>query len=771
MFQNLPEEIKVYNQWLVWRYEDLEAKKPTKVPYCPHSYKQASVTNPQTWGSFDDACKAHFNGNFSGIGFVLTENDPFTFIDLDNPYEFDIDGQAKFANPGEIMDRQIRIHDTFNSYSERSPSGQGLHIIVKASVPSGRRKQAVEVYSTARYMTMTGQVFNNAAIQPKQDLVSMLWQEMSGKHNSSVVYEGEEKEINTDEEILLKAADASNGIKFKALYDGRWSDYYSSQSEGDYALINIISFYTQNKTQIKRIFRSSMLGVRPKARREDYVMYMINKSFDRMLPPIDMTDLKKQMNLIIEKKTTPAFGPIVKELPKSKTNKNDVYIFPPGIVGEVAEFIFEQSIYPVKEIALIASLALMSGICGKAYNISGTGLNNYFVLLAKTGRGKEAMAKGIDKLISEIKKTTPNCVDYLGPAEFASPQGLVKHLNEKPCFMSIFTEFAMMLKQLTSINANANVSGLRRMFLNLYNKSGHGQTLGGIVYSDRDKNVHSLNAPAFSFLGECTPEKYYRLLDEDLISEGLLPRFTTFEYLGERCKANKHHHLVNPSEELIRKLSGLCSNSNMLISNKNINVIQMDEEASIIFNMFNDEKCNSEINKSDINGVSAELWTRSHVKALKLAALVAIGQNPYHPLVTKAEADWAIKIICFDNENIISRFENGEVSSNNIDFSQIKEMQRISKDYINGDFEELNKKYKTLNQDMHRMRIIPWKYLNQRLGPLACYRTDKIGATNAMKRTAQSLIDSGDFQEVPVGQVEREFGSRQKCFSVKIKNV
>ena len=79
-----------------------------------------------------------------GIGFVLTDYDPFTFIDLDDTK----------ATPKQCG--TSKIFNEFESYAERSPSGNGLHIIVKGKLQSGRRRSFVEIYSSARYMTMTG---------------------------------------------------------------------------------------------------------------------------------------------------------------------------------------------------------------------------------------------------------------------------------------------------------------------------------------------------------------------------------------------------------------------------------------------------------------------------------------------------------------------------------------------------------------------------------------------------------------------------------------
>src|SRR5690606_32066704 len=114
-------------QWVLWRAEDIGAAKLSKIPYTPTGQK-ASVTNPATWCDFQSATLAYSTGMFSGIGFVFTDDDPFCFVDLDQ------------TDDPIIMDRQQKIYSQLNSYSELSPSGRGLHIICKASIPMGRRR-------------------------------------------------------------------------------------------------------------------------------------------------------------------------------------------------------------------------------------------------------------------------------------------------------------------------------------------------------------------------------------------------------------------------------------------------------------------------------------------------------------------------------------------------------------------------------------------------------------------------------------------------------
>lgn len=138
--ENIPEELRSYPQWV--------CHDAAKRPIDPHTGQLADVTDPTTWGSFDQARAAHDAGNGVGIGFVFTESDPFTGIDLDVPQ-----GATPTAFQNEIYNR-------FPSYTETSPSGRGLHIIVKGQVPAAIKDSAerVEVYTSGRYFTVTGNV-------------------------------------------------------------------------------------------------------------------------------------------------------------------------------------------------------------------------------------------------------------------------------------------------------------------------------------------------------------------------------------------------------------------------------------------------------------------------------------------------------------------------------------------------------------------------------------------------------------------------------------
>jgi putative DNA primase/helicase len=151
--ENIPEELTERPQWVCWRLEERKGE-PTKVPYEPGTFSRASSTDLMTWKTFSAAiadykCEVRDNGGPGGIGFVFSSADPFCGIDLD-----------KCRNPetGEIAPWAQEIIDRVqNGYIELSPSGTGVHIIVKGTVRAGgMRNGPIEMYSRSRYFAITG---------------------------------------------------------------------------------------------------------------------------------------------------------------------------------------------------------------------------------------------------------------------------------------------------------------------------------------------------------------------------------------------------------------------------------------------------------------------------------------------------------------------------------------------------------------------------------------------------------------------------------------
>ena len=143
--EGIPEELKARPQWVVWK---AVGERLEKIPYSAKSGRKASTTDLLSWSSFEEANEALGSGqNYSGLGFVFSSGDPFAGIDLDGC----VDPQT-----GEVAAWAMEIVRYFDSYTELSVTGTGIHVIVKGLEVPNRRKDELEVYSSKRFFTVTG---------------------------------------------------------------------------------------------------------------------------------------------------------------------------------------------------------------------------------------------------------------------------------------------------------------------------------------------------------------------------------------------------------------------------------------------------------------------------------------------------------------------------------------------------------------------------------------------------------------------------------------
>jgi len=150
IIENIPEQLAERPQWVCWRTEMREGKS-TKVPYTPGTERRASTTNLMTWRTFSEALSAYEAGEppYDGIGFVFCSGDPYVGIDLDT---------CRDPESGAIAPWARKVIGTFASegYVEASPSGTGVHIIIRGKVESPVKTDYVEIYEQRRFFTITG---------------------------------------------------------------------------------------------------------------------------------------------------------------------------------------------------------------------------------------------------------------------------------------------------------------------------------------------------------------------------------------------------------------------------------------------------------------------------------------------------------------------------------------------------------------------------------------------------------------------------------------
>jgi putative DNA primase/helicase len=169
-----------FDRWTCWRYECRNGKW-TKPPIDARTLNYGNSTKPETWCSINEAFAAHRPGvNGVGIGFVLGEADSrvhFSGIDLDG---------CRDPITGELSDVAKDIIAMMDTYTEVSPSGTGIKLLMIGKLPLGHATKnkvgSVEIYSAGRYFTITGRRIDGTPkrVEARQLQLEAVWKKYIG---------------------------------------------------------------------------------------------------------------------------------------------------------------------------------------------------------------------------------------------------------------------------------------------------------------------------------------------------------------------------------------------------------------------------------------------------------------------------------------------------------------------------------------------------------------------------------------------------------------
>lgn len=763
LLERLPNELKERRQWVIAGSDG----SPCVVGV--NGLKRTTIHARQEWYQFQEAI--HYAKHFhSLVGFILTEEDPFTVIDLD---VVDAESQMRKGKPVDKSkwtttadhERYRMIMQAFPSFSEISRSGKGVHIWLFGNIGKGVRRDNIEVYSQERFIICTGNVCTDAPIIDGGQNLAQLVGEMRHRRDAEVVLVEHEEEYS-DQEIVERLMDQENGEKFTELCKGNWSAYnFPSQSEADLALMSMFTFYSKSNEQCRRLFLMTGLGKREKCT-PDYMNRMLKvirarqerESLETSAAESLARELVNEIQSALADTTPAELATHEARIPESDGGLT----WPPGMVGAIAAFIYNSSPRPVKEVAIVAALGLVAGICGKAWHIPQSGLNLYIILVARSAVGKESMHSGISMIMSKLREAVPQAMQFVDFNDFASGQALVKACAANPCFLNVSGEWGRKLKRLSNDAASDGpIQGLRTVMTNLYQKSGPASTVGGLSYSNKDSNVASVSGVAYSMIGETTPGTFYESLTESMMEDGFMSRFTIIEYTGERPPMNRSiRHDMDAN--LAEALANLCTHSLTLLSRYANQLVEFSHDAKSMMDAF-DLKCDQEINNT-VEESWRQMWNRAHLKACRIAALLAVADNWINPVVERHHAEWALQVVLRDIGVMTNRIMSGDIG--NTDAAREKKLLKIIAEYLT----TIPPSSYGIPESLRSACIVPRKYMLSRTNSVQCFVNSRHGSTIALDQTIKSLVDAGYLIEASKATI-LEHGVSGRCFIVADKNI
>jgi hypothetical protein len=753
-------ELRLKRQWLV-------AHPVNKNPifFKEGQFYNASVSKhlSSQWMSFEEVTTLALTHNLA-IGFVICEGEDITCIDLD----------VKPNTTKESLDLYQTIVQSFDSYTERSVGGHGIHVWCKGSIGLGRRRDGVEIYSQNRFMICTGNVLHNKEqLESRQEKLTKMISQMPMSADYDEIILEELPQIESDEDVGRKLWENEDA---RLLWQGMWRELdHPSQSEGDLDLMVHLVRYTQSNEQCKRLFRQSGLGKRTKANRSDYVLRTLRHArFIRQSEMIDIAAGKRSADAIIAKyeaeqallKTADgslAFNPdpiqfqtvehvIDFDSIPDPEEAIDQIEFPSGGLGYLARYFYRGSIHPNVEFSVAAAITVVSALCGRGWNTNtDSGLNTYNLVVAPSGMGKEAMSKGISRLIRICSEKFPIFKDAFHFGNFASGQGLTKHFTpSRGSFAQILGEFGGLMKRFSNAR-DENIQGLMTVMLGLHSKSSPGSISDAINYSDATKNVQSLYSPAYSVLGDTTPE-VFESMNAFLLNSGFISRFNIFEYKGGRSDINKKvDYSIDPN--FVDYLVMIARVADLLLTQKKPPIAAiLSPEAEARYNKFA-RYCDDNYNLSIKNrgsDIEHHMWARSTLRINVLATLAAILDTPpptaqgnvNTPIVTEAHWDYFERFVMNDINNFRTKQEAGDLGTG--DSVQVKKLEKIIDDYLH----KAPPASYGVKTELQTSGKITYSYMRQRMLGVPAFRSDGNFDEKKFRNTIQTLIQMGRLKEI-----------------------
>jgi phage/plasmid primase-like uncharacterized protein len=347
-----------------------------------------------------------------------------------------------------------------------------------------------------------------------------------------------------------------------------------------------------------------------------------------------------------------------------------------GFMGQVQHYTLKTAPMPNKPAAAMGAIALACSILGnKVQTTTGLRSNNYMILVAGTGQGKEYPRK-INKTIliaCGLQDT------HIGGDEIASGQGLMTAAARRPMSLFQLDEFGMWLASATSPKAGAWERAILSNFMKLH--SGAGSVVPGQERADQRANPRiDIAYPCVSMNCTTTASELIPALRSGQTSSGLLNRMMFLLTKTKRQRRNMKARLTAPPFEVVEWVKAARNYHHEMagMAPDNPVTVEMNEEAEAMMLAYEDELM-AIMNQGTLY---ESMYVRAWEHAAKLALVHAMSRMSVEAMkafdqcvIDVQDVSWAVGFVRFSFSEMVRMIES-RVADNEFE-SQCKEVLRI----------------------------------------------------------------------------------------------
>ena len=381
-------------------------------------------------------------------------------------------------------------------------------------------------------------------------------------------------------------------------------------------------------------------------------------------PPLPRSEISTTVNSILkthERKNQQA--PAFIQRSYNVKEPTDLYS-PPGIIKDIYEYSEEIAQIPQPALSMQSSLALGSVALGRMYK---TDMNNFsslfFMCIAKSGQGKENVKTVIENILDGA-----GFADMMAGDGYTSSGAVYSLLRHKPTHVTVMDEFGKRLESISK-STNSNKEDAIQVLMETWGRC-HG-TIRPDNYSmmtltqkqQQEALDRSTVKPAITLVGMSVPRNFYGALSTGRIVDGFLNRFIVVESKLPRT-VSRMVPFAEPSYaicEWVRKVRE-TKNEMEQISRDNSEVdfkqrvVKFNDESKDLLNKLAYELVEQQ-NKLEKDGLEV-LLSRTREKAMRLALICAVADNPHTNVIKGEMTQWAIDYVYYYDQLMVATCED-----------------------------------------------------------------------------------------------------------------
>ena len=714
---NLPDlpalkELQEQPQWVAWRLTERNGKM-TKPPINPKIGGGASHSDPTTWGTYAQARVFAMSRKMAGVGFVLSEDDGYTGIDLD---------KCRDAQTGVIEPWAAEIVAFAESYTEVSPSGTGIRMIVRGKVEATVKCDPahVEVYRSQRYLTVTGNHIAGTPTsiepaprtlealmarveqyRPKEEPIAQPAADEPAKPaRAPLNFTRRERAAGPSKPAAARQkADFWKNLRDATMNDTSWfrdlfpaakfqpgtggwrvaSKYLGRSLQEDISISpgatngGIVDFGVADmgdKRLGKRTAVDLVMEWGPAENAIEAARWLCDHISltmeslgwtDKTAAPADLPEPKpvevQDDGTIIDPETGEILNvarpePASLELPEHLTR-------PDGLLGGIADWIVDSAQRPNRVLAVGAAIAVIGTIIGRRVaGPTSSGTHQYLGMLAPSGSGKDHPLRRAAALVRTVDET------LVGPGEIMSATALAHHVGDHPLSLCPLDEFGAFVGRVCAPRAGSWERGIVKLLREYWGASF--ETIPATAWAQQ--KTSAIEWPALSLLGVSTPDEFFGALSSKEAANGFLNRFLLLSTMARVVDVDEpvtSKFEIPPT--ILSKLTALhaaCdggARNRVNISGSTIRSAGerglFDESGKIPIGWADNETrgayralVKQALARSDDAG--GEFWARTAEMAIRLATIHAVSRAGLESQITMADFLWGEELATWSAETM-----------------------------------------------------------------------------------------------------------------------